>query len=258
MQLVRSLCIFLCALASFAALPHAAKNTNSIGSGIQVIEINEHIFMLRGAGGNIGVLKGQDHIIMIDSQFEHTSDSVKLALQSISDKPLAYLINTHYHSDHTGGNPSFARDGVTMIAHEKTREILAADRDMATPNSRLPEYSDKLLPYLTFSQSITLHEGNELIEVIHFPNAHTASDSAVFFKTSNVIHTGDLYFVGVTPFIDVKNGGSYDGYVSAMQAILNRADENTKIIPGHGPLATKAMMQRDYEDVASFDHTSLD
>ncbi|MEM0910597.1 MAG: MBL fold metallo-hydrolase [Pseudomonadota bacterium] len=260
MKLTTTVLLLISLSMSDIAIAHVNKahTDTSNDKAIEIIPINEHIFMLRGEGGNIGVFDGDNHTILIDSQFERTAEKVQEAIKSVSNKPLAYLINTHYHSDHTGGNPSFSEKGATVIAHEKTREILAATRDASAPNPRLPDYSDALLPYLTFSENLWLHESKESIEIIHFPNAHTESDIAVFFTTSNVIHAGDLYFVGVTPFIDVKNGGTYDGYVAAMEAILKRADENTIIIPGHGPLATKEMMQRDYEEVASFDHTDID
>lgn len=225
---------------------------------IETIKLNEHIFMLRGSGGNIGVVKGVNRTIMIDSQFAPLSEKIKTAIGAISPHPITHLINTHYHSDHTSGNENFTEQGITIIAHDFTREVLTTEVSAAEPNPRLPSLSSKALPYITFNDRLTLHEGAEEIEIMHFPSGHTGGDIAVFFKTSNVIHTGDLYFVGVTPFIDTQHGGSYEGYLAAMQAILQRADANTKIIPGHGVLADKTMMQRDYERLQEFDPTSLD
>lgn len=232
---------------------HALDNVK-----IETIKLNDHLYMLRGSGGNITVLKGSGRTLMVDSQFAPLSKKIEIAIQAITAQPVTHLINTHYHGDHTSGNTHFAQQGVTIIAHDHTREILAADRKGTEPNPRLPALPDFALPYITFNDRLMLHEGVEEIELLHFPKGHTKGDIAVFFKTSNVIHTGDLYFVGVTPFIDTQHGGTYEGYLAAMKAILARANEQTQIIPGHGVLANKSMMQKDYERLQEFDPTSLD
>jgi glyoxylase-like metal-dependent hydrolase (beta-lactamase superfamily II) len=235
----------------------AAHNHHFEKVKVESIRLNDHIYMLRGAGGNVGVVVGEQRVILIDSQFAPMSEKIRAAIRNITELPVTHLINTHYHSDHTGGNEKW-HPGASIIAHEQTRKILKQPKRKESSNPRMPMLSDSALPFITFNDTLTLHEGNEEIEIKYFPSGHTGGDSVVFFKTSNIIHTGDLFFVGVTPFIDMQHGGSYQGYLAAMEAIIARADDETKIIPGHGVLANKAMMQRAYERLLEFDPTTLD
>ena len=235
-----------------------AQNLATKKPSIETIQVSENIYMLRGKGGNVGVLKGTQRTIIIDGQFARAFNDIAAAIKVITPHPVTHLINTHYHSDHTSANEKWLEQGATIIAHINTRNALSAEISATEPNPRLPMLPVNALPFITFTEQLTLHEGSENIEIVHFPKAHTQGDIAVFFPKSNVIVTGDLYFVGVTPFIDTQSGGTYQGYLLAMKSILDRADQDTKIIPGHGPLTNKSTMQRDYESLQEFDPTSLD
>lgn len=207
-----------------------AGDHHSHGVVIKKTAVAGDIYMIEGKGGNIGFVVGEKNIFVIDSQFAEVSAQVKAEIAATSSKPVSFLLNTHFHGDHTGGNKNFAKNGVQIIAHKNVRERLEAG---------------SALPVLTYTDSgVSVYTGEEA-ELVHYPNAHTDGDTAVFFKKSNVIHTGDIFFNGRYPFIDEKSGGSVDGYLAAMQAILDRADSKTKIIPGHGELADKAKMTQD-------------
>ncbi len=196
------------------------------------------IHVLTGWGGNIGVSAGDDGILIIDDQYEPLAEKIANSLAKLgSDKP-RFIINTHFHGDHTGSNSWFhTQKDSTIMAHENVRVRLLSDDEVA----------DAALPVLTYKEGIKLHFNGETLEVIHFANGHTDGDSVVWIKESNVLHTGDLFFNGRFPFIDLKSGGDVDGYIKSVETLLAKIDEKTQIIPGHGPLATKA----DYEKFLS-------
>ena len=194
---------------------------------IKIIQLNENVYMLQGAGGNIGILTGEDGIFMIDDQFSALSDKIKAKLKTLSDQPVKFLVNSHHHGDHTGGNLNFQEDGALIIAHENVRERLKADTS-----------KQRGLPIITFDEKINLHiNGNDIV-VAHVHNAHTDGDALIYFPQSNVLHTGDTFFNGMFPYIDLKSGGSIDGDIEAAETGLNLINKNTKIIPGHGPVAS--------------------
>ncbi len=192
------------------------------------------IHALIGRGGNIGVSAGDDGILIIDDQYEPLAEKIANSLANLgSDKP-RYIINTHFHGDHTGSNSWFhTQKDSTIMAHENVRIRLLSDE----------EVNDTALPVITYKDGIKLHFNGETLEVIHFPNGHTDGDSVVWVKEPNVLHTGDLFFNGMFPFIDLESGGDVAGYIDSVETLLTKIDEKTQIIPGHGPLATKA----DYE-----------
>ncbi|WP_300440529.1 MBL fold metallo-hydrolase [Christiangramia sp.] len=196
---------------------------------IEIVPVNQNVYMLKGAGGNIGVLTGEDGIFMIDDQFAALSEKIKAKLITLSNQPLKYLVNTHHHGDHTGGNANFQEDGTLILAHENVRKRLIADSTKM-----------KGLPILTFNDQINLHiNGNDIV-VAHVHNAHTDGDALIYFPQSNVLHTGDTFFNGMFPYIDLKSGGSVDGDIIAAKTGLSLINENTKIIPGHGNIATRS------------------
>lgn len=212
---------------------------------IKTIKLTDNVFMLQGEGGNIGVLLGNDKVIIIDSQFGHLSEKIKTAVEKLSDKPIDFLVNTHFHFDHTDGNENFANSGAHIIAHENARKMLKSGAEIKAFGKIMEPAKPEALPVITYNSDLNIYAGEEEIELIYFPHAHTNSDTAIFFKTANAIHTGDIYFNGMYPFIDISNGGSVAGYIAAMEAIIARADRNTKIIPGHGELSNKLKMQKD-------------
>ncbi|WP_026933819.1 MBL fold metallo-hydrolase [Christiangramia echinicola] len=200
---------------------------------IEIIPVNENVFMLKGAGGNIGVLTGEDGVFMIDDQFAALSTKIKAKLKTIDDQPIKYLVNTHHHGDHTGGNSNFKKDGTLIFAHENVRKRLRADSTKVNG-----------LPIITFNEKINLYiNGNDIVAT-HVHNAHTDGDVLIYFPQSNVLHTGDTFFNGMFPYIDLKSGGSVDGDIAAARKGLSLINDNTKIIPGHGKIATKS----DYQD----------
>ncbi len=201
---------------------------------IEVIPVNENVYMLTGRGGNIGVSVGEDGVFMIDDQFAPLTPKIIEAVKTISDQPIKFLINTHYHGDHTGGNSNFEKEGTLLLAHENVRKRLKE-------NEKNPEGTG--LPVVTFDSKLQLHLNGEDIMAVHVHNAHTDGDALIFFPKSNVLHTGDTFFNGMFPYIDLKSGGSVDGDIEAAKTGLMLINENTKIIPGHGPLATYS----DYE-----------
>lgn len=192
-------------------------------------------YVLTGAGGNIGASAGSDGLLIIDDQFEPLAEKISAALADINTNPLRYVINTHYHGDHTGGNAWFHEiKQVTIFAQENVRKRLLA------------EQPDKpaALPVVTFEQGVKFHFNGDTIKVIHLPAGHTDGDSVVWFEKANVLHAGDLFFEGRFPYIDLDGGGSVSGYMQNVQSLIDMLAEDTQIIPGHGKLANKTDYQQ--------------
>ena len=210
---------------------------------IKTHEVGEQIYMLEGAGGNIGIFAGDDGVLMIDGQFSDLSEKIKIAIDSISDHPVKYLVNTHWHGDHTGGNANFAKDGATIIAQHEVRKRLSVDQ--VRPFGRTTPAADTLAwPTLSFGEDLEIHMNGESVQLMHVHNAHTDGDSFVFFPMANVLHMGDCFFKDRFPFIDLDMGGSVSGAISAIEAAMMIIDEDTVIIPGHGSLANKEDLRR--------------
>jgi glyoxylase-like metal-dependent hydrolase (beta-lactamase superfamily II) len=182
------------------------------------------------SGGNVGVSVGPDGIVLIDDKFAPLAPKLEAALRTVSDKPVRFVINTHYHGDHTDGNAVFGQKS-TVIAHENTRKRMAASKDQ-------PPIPPVALPVITFEGKLSLHANGEDIHASHFPSGHTDTDVVVFFTKSNVVHMGDDFFNGIFPFIDVDGGGSVKGMIANVQKLLEQIPADAKIIPGHGPIAT--------------------
>lgn len=200
---------------------------------ITVDTLSKDVYMLTGEGGNIGIYLGEDHVFMIDDQYGRISDTIKTALRALTDKPIAFLFNTHMHGDHTGGNANFNSTGTTIVAHDNVRKTLAA-KSIEDSN-----FDTKMLPEVTFSNDITFHDGQETIMAFHVHEAHTDGDAIVYFLNNNVLHMGDTYFAGRYPYIDLKSGGKVRGYIEAQKKALLIINDDTKIIPGHGRPSNK-------------------
>lgn len=225
--------LLLCIL----SIKAGAQNINEIN--IKVTRVSENVYMLEGRGGNIGLLTGKENNLMIDDQFAELSKTITAFINGINPKPIYYLLNTHWHGDHTGGNANFAEEGSFVIAQENVRKrLLKAQRDKDT-------FNDLALPQLTFTDAMHLYFEGEEIHFFHFHKAHTDGDAMVYFVKNNVLHTGDLFFSGRYPYIDLNSGGSVNGYIKAVETALQLINEDTKIIPGHGTLST-------YSDYARF------
>lgn len=202
---------------------------------IKTVQVSDHVYMLEGAGGNIGVSVGEDGVFVIDDQFAPLTKKIEAAIKTLSDQPIKFLVNTHYHGDHTGGNENMHNLGVTIIAHDNVRHRLET-----TPKRDNTMHPEEALPIITFNDELNIHINGEKVEVFHAEHAHTDGDALLFFTVSNVLHTGDTYFKGRYPYIDLNSGGSVVGYINAVKLGLEAINDSTKIIPGHGSLSTKA------------------
>ncbi len=206
---------------------------------IKAQKVAGNVYMLYGvggfAGGNIGVSVGEDGIVLVDDEFEPLVPKIQAALAGITDKPVRFVLNTHWHGDHTHGNKVFGKTA-TILAQENVRKRMETNTQFDNqPNTPTPRYA---LPVITFSERATIHLNGEDIRGIHTPHAHTDGDTVVYYTQSNVIHMGDDFFNKVFPFIDLNSGGSVRGYIAAVESVLREAKPDTKIIPGHGPLGT--------------------
>ncbi len=229
-------------LLMFAMTPLGfAKQAVDEFSNVKVvtIEVGKGLYMLMGQGGNIGLSVGEDGAFMIDDQFAPLTPKIKAAIAKLTDKPLRFVINTHWHFDHTGGNENLGKDGVVIVAHDKVRERMSKDNFIKAFNKEVPASPKVALPIITFNDRVTFHLNAQEIQVVHQDNAHTDGDSIIFFKTANVIHMGDTFFNGLYPFMDSSSEGSVNGMIAAVEKVLKIADDETKIIPGHGPLGNK-------------------
>jgi glyoxylase-like metal-dependent hydrolase (beta-lactamase superfamily II) len=223
------------ALALLAALPAVAQRDFS-DVEIEATHVAGTVYMLEGAGGNMGVSVGPDGLLLVDDQYAPLAEKIKAALGKLGEGKLEFVLNTHWHADHTGGNTTFG-EIAPIIAHDNVRRRLATTQQVRgrTVEPLPPEG----LPVITFEDSVKIHFNGEEIHVVHFPHAHTDGDSVVFFTGSNVVHMGDNLFSGWFPFVDLEAGGSVAGLIEATEKILSRLPEDVKIIAGHGPLSDR-------------------
>lgn len=208
---------------------------------IQSTEVVPGLYVLEGAdgqfaGGNMGLLVGDDGVVLIDDGLEPVGPALLDAIANLTGDPVDYLINTHVHGDHVGSNAAMHQAGATIVAHDNIRSRMASDSENPVPVTALPE--------ITFNDSVTLHLNGMRLHVMHVASAHTDGDGIILFPDINVIHTGDVMFNGLFPFIDMDAGGSVEGYLAAQDRVIGLADDETIIIPGHGPLANKTDLQR--------------
>lgn len=203
-------------------------------------KVAEGLYMLKGAGGNIGVSVGEDAVFLVDDQYAPVTPRVKAAVAALTDKPVKFVLNTHWHGDHTGGNENLGSGGTLIVAHDNVRKRMSTEQFVAFFNEKVPPAPKVALPVVTFNDAATFHLNGEEIHAFHVAPAHTDGDAAVHFRKANVVHTGDLFFNGMYPFIDVDSGGSVAGMIAAADKLMTLVKEDTKIIPGHGPLGTRA------------------
>ncbi|MEM7551843.1 MAG: MBL fold metallo-hydrolase [Bacteroidota bacterium] len=215
---------------------------------IKKIEVSENIYMLVGAGGNIGVLTGEDGVLMVDSQYNQLSEKIQKAVDDITEKPIKFLVNTHWHFDHTGGNENFKNsEGSIIVAHENVYTRLQKEHFNEIFDWDIKAADKNAWPTITFTEEFKFHINGEDVNIFHSENAHTDGDAVVYFTKANVMHTGDVFVRYGFPFIDITVGGGIDGMIKIQKKILDVTNQDTKYIPGHGELASRADVVEVYE-----------
>lgn len=223
----------------------------------EIEKINNQFYMLVGGGGNVGVFISDQNVVLIDNKYEIIEDILMTSLKKITDKPIEYIINTHFHHDHSDGNRAFGKQGIPIIAHQNAKKRMMEDAELyggiysTIKNFVQPKYDKSSLPVFTYESKMTISQGNEEIELYNFGNAHTDGDSVVVFKNNNIIHTGDAFVRYGYPYVDLNNGGSIKGLIDLLGALELLCDANTIIMPGHGSLSKK-------EDVVNLKNTLND
>ena len=209
---------------------------------ISAQKLSDTVYMLTGAGGNMGLCVGPDSVFLVDDQFAPLAPKIKAAVARIAPRPVQWLLNTHFHFDHTGGNEAFGSTGTLIVAHDNVRKRMSTDQliNLAGTTSAQKASPKAALPVVTVAGEITFHINGEEVHAFHVPKAHTDGDLIVHFRKSDVIHMGDVFFHNMYPFIDGSSGGTAEGMIAAFDRVLALAGEGTRIIPGHGPLASKA------------------
>lgn len=216
---------------------------------VKATKVSGNVYMLEGAGGNIGVSVGPDGILIVDDQYAPLADKIKAALKTLGEGKLKFVLNTHWHGDHTGGNAAFGPEA-PVIAHDNVRKRMGTEQKSEFWKRTTPASPKEALPIITFDQSLSVHFNGEEIRVIHFPHGHTDGDSIIFFTNSNVVHMGDHFFAGRFPFVDLESGGDVEGFTKNVGDVIAKLPAGVRIIPGHGPLSTP-------DDLKSFHHMLL-
>jgi glyoxylase-like metal-dependent hydrolase (beta-lactamase superfamily II) len=214
----------------------AAAQPDFSGVDIETVGIADGLYVLIGAGGNIGLSVGDDGAFLIDDQYAPLTEKIKRAIGAVTDKQVRFIINTHWHGDHTGGNENFGEAGALIVAHDNTRSRMAVEQFVPLFDHRAPPSPAGALPIVTFSETVTFHWNDKTIHAFHVAHAHTDGDAIIRFVEDDVYHMGDVYWTSGYPRIDVGNGGTLGGVIAAVERVLEMADADSRIIPGHGPL----------------------
>lgn len=244
LRIFASICIAILA----GALRQAGAQENLDDVSIETVKVADGIYMLIGWGGNIGLCVGEDGAFLVDDQVAPLTKRIRAAIAALTDDDVRFLINTHWHFDHTGGNENMGEAGALIIAHENVRKRMSVDQFMRALDLMVPASPESALPVITFTEAVTFHWNREEIQVFHVEHAHTDGDAIAYFTKANVVHMGDVYFNGRYPFIDVESGGGVNGVIDAVDRVLVMANPSTKIIPGHGLLSTPDEL-REYRDM---------
>jgi cyclase len=239
---MRKIFLPLIALTLFTAAQAIGQGPDPSKVEIKVQKVTGSVYMLEGVGGNIGASVGEDGIVIVDDEYLPLAEKIEAALKGIADKPVKIVLNTHWHGDHTGGNPHFG-EKAPIVAQENVRKRLLSGGKTRFGETKPAQKS--ALPIITFEENVSVHLNGEDIRAIHFPNGHTDGDSVIFFTQSKVVHMGDDFFNGgMFPFIDIDSGGSVQGMIAGGEKVLAEVPDDVKIIPGHGPLGTKEDLRK--------------
>ena len=229
--------------ATMLAVPAQAQDNEFADVKIETTDLGSGLYMMQGAGGNLGLSTGKDGAFLIDDQFAPLSTKIKTAIGKVSANPVRFLVNTHWHYDHVGGNESIGKDGAIIVAHNNVRKRMSTDQFIKAFKREIKASPAIAWPIITFNDEISFYQNAQNIHVFHVKNAHTDGDAMVYFEDADVLHMGDVLFNKMYPFIDTGSGGSIDGMIAAQERALALITDDTKIIPGHGPLANKADLQ---------------
>jgi len=234
---MKRIALSLSTLCLFLANPLAAQDDK-----VEYIptKLSDTVTMLKGRGGNVAISAGADGVFIIDDQLEPLTEQLLAAIRGIDDRPVRFVINTHYHGDHVGGNEALGKAGSVIIAHDNIRRRMSTEQFSNFMNSTTPPWPAEALPVITFNDEVTLHLNGEAVTAHHVPRGHTDGDSIVYFPASNVLHMGDIFFNGLYPYIDLDGGGTVQGMIAAVDHGITLADEKTRVIPGHGPMSDRA------------------
>lgn len=225
---------------SLLAAPAAAQQQDFSQVEIKIERLAPGVAVLFGAGGNIGLSYGEDGNVIVDDQFAPLTDKIAAAIAGLDPDPVRFVINTHWHFDHTGGNENLGKRGAVILAHDNVRARMSTEQFIAALNLKVPASPQGALPVVTFAEGVTLHLNGDTLHVVHVANAHTDGDSLVHWQKADVLHMGDTFFHGASfPFIDLSSGGSIDGVIASAEKGLEIAGPGTRVIPGHGPVATR-------------------
>jgi glyoxylase-like metal-dependent hydrolase (beta-lactamase superfamily II) len=233
--------VLIAALACLASRAAAQANLDTVQVRSQLVAPG--VYVLQGAGGNIGLAVGEDAVFVVDDQYAPLTPKILEAIARITARPVRFVVNTHWHFDHTGGNENMGRAGALLMAHENVRLRLTTGGLIEAVNRTEPPASPGALPVVTFTDAVTFHINGDSLRVWHVPPAHTDGDAIVHFTKANVVHTGDVFVSAGLPFVDLSSGGSIHGVIATAEQVLAVSDEQTRIIPGHGPVASRQRLQ---------------
>lgn len=218
---------------------------------LETQKLSDTMYLITGPGGNIAVLIGRESVLLVDDQIAPMTPALKKSLAQITPKPVRFVINTHWHLDHTGGNTVLGQEGAVIVAHNNVRKRMSTEQFMGMFNKKIPPSPESALPVITFADSVSFHFGGEDIDVFHVDPAHTDGDSVVWFKHANIIHTGDTYVSNGYPFVDLSSGGTSEGFTRAADRVLAIAQANTRIIPGHGAITDRNQLKTFHDMVTT-------
>ena len=215
---------------------------------INTTKLTDNMYVIHGSGGNVILSIGNDGIILVDDQYAPVTEKLKSVIANITNKPIKFVINTHLHPDHVGGNEKLGEVGAIIVSHDNVRKRLSSDQFFEFINQTIPALSEKGLPIITFSDNMTFYQNDDEIRITHLDNGHTDGDSAVYFTKNNVIHVGDDFSDRSYPFMDLSTGGSIDGLISSLQSILSMINNDTKVVAGHSGISNQTKV-KDYVDM---------